>query len=101
MVPALANALSYLAGTLASYVLNAKFGFKVRVLDGQRIASFFLVAVSGAILSSAAIAVVLQMDLLDPLQTKAAVMVPILVLQFLANWLFTFKTRGDKSNEKL
>jgi putative flippase GtrA len=88
--PYLANMIGISAGIAVSFSLNRKYNFRKPDATALRAARFIAVALAGMAVSTLAIALLLSCGV-DVHLTKAAAMVFVFGLQFLANALWTFR----------
>jgi putative flippase GtrA len=87
--PYLANMIGISAGIAVSFSLNRKYNFRKLDATALRMARFFTVALAGMAVSTLAIALLLSYGV-DVRLAKAAAMIFVFGLQFLANALWTF-----------
>ena len=86
-----ANALGYLAGTLASFALNRVVTFKQRDRVGQRLAMFLAVAGLGFAASAALLWGLVDLAGLDARLAKLLTLPVVVVLQYSLNRRFSFR----------
>jgi putative flippase GtrA len=86
-----ANAAGYASGTLLSFVLNAKFNFRVADKIALRLASFFGVALLGWLVSAALLQVLVGRFNFDKYLSKLAALAVVVLLQYNLNRLFSFR----------
>lgn len=86
-----ANAIGYASGTLLSFILNAKFNFRVTDKLALRLASFFGVAFLGWLASAAALHLFIENFGWNKYLAKAATLVVVVVLQYNLNRLVSFR----------
>lgn len=92
-----ANALGYIAGTLASFTLNRIFTFGMRDRVLQRLALFLSVAAVGFGASALMLWVLVQGLHLDPRLAKLATLPVVVVLQFALNRRITFNAAHQRT----
>ena len=86
-----ANAVGYASGTLLSFVLNAKFNFRVTDKIALRLLSFFGVAFIGWLVSAATLHVLIENFSWDKYLAKAATLFVVVMLQYNLNRLVSFR----------
>ena len=86
-----ANATGYAGGTLLSFVLNARFNFRVTDQIGLRLASFIGVAFMGWLASASLLQVLIGEYDLNKYAAKFAALVLVVVLQYNLNRLISFR----------
>jgi putative flippase GtrA len=86
-----ANAAGYASGTLLSFVLNAKFNFRVADKIALRLASFFGVALLGWLVSAALLQVLVGRFNFDKYLSKLAALAVVVLLQYNLNRLLSFR----------
>ena len=86
-----ANAIGYASGTLLSFVLNARFNFRVTDRIAMRLASFFGVAFLGWLVSAALLSLLVGHCGFDKYLSKFATLVVVVLLQYNLNRLFSFR----------
>lgn len=89
--PALAQAVSYLSGTLVSFSLNAVFNFRVTTELTRRLLLFLGIALANSMLSSWVLDMLIAATSLNELMLKVLVTAPFLFLQYVLNRHVTFK----------
>ncbi len=94
-VPAVvATAVSVSLATIYSFVLNAKFNFKVNDRLGMRLAFFSLVSGAGLLLSTLVLYIVHGMYGIDGNIVKIASLPVVFVIQFLLNKHISFQSNN-------
>jgi len=89
-----ANAVGYASGTLLSFILNARFNFRVADKFALRLLSFFGVAFLGWLTSAALLNLLIGHYGCDQYFAKFATLVVVVLLQYNLNRLLSFrKTR--------
>jgi putative flippase GtrA len=86
-----ANAIGYASGTLLSFILNARYNFRVTDRMAARMASFFGVAFLGWAASAILLNVLIGHYGFDKYLSKFATMVVVVLLQYNLNRLFSFR----------
>ena len=86
-----ANAIGYSCGTLLSFVLNAKFNFRVADKIPLRMAGFFGVAFVGWLVSAGLLHLFIGKFGLDKYLAKCGTLVAVVLLQYNLNRLFSFR----------
>lgn len=86
-----ANAASYACGTLLSFILNAKFNFRVTDKIAFRLGLFFSVAFLGWLTSAALLQWLIGHQGFNEYVSKAATLVVVVLLQYNLNRLFSFR----------
>ena len=86
-----ANAVGYASGTLLSFVLNAKFNFRVQDKIALRLLSFFGVAFLGWLASAATLHVLIENFQCNKYLAKAATLFVVVLLQYNLNRLISFR----------
>ena len=86
-----ANAVGYASGTLLSFVLNARFNFRVADKIALRLAIFFSVALLGWLLSAALLQLLVGHYGLGKVISKLTTILVVLLLQYNLNRLFSFR----------
>jgi putative flippase GtrA len=86
-----ANAIGYASGTLLSFLLNAKFNFRVTDKIALRLLIFFSVAVVGWLVSAALLYWLIGHFHLGKIVSKLATLVVVVLLQYNLNRLFSFR----------
>lgn len=86
-----ANATGYASGTLLSFILNARFNFRVTDKIGLRLASFLGVALLGWLASAGLLSVLIGGYDLNKYGAKFAALVLVVLLQYNLNRLFSFR----------
>ena len=90
-----ANAVGYASGTLLSFILNAKFNFRVTDKIALRLASFFGVAFLGWLASAMLLLLLIGHYHFDKYLSKFTTLVVVVLLQYNLNRLLSFR----KTNE--
>ncbi len=93
----IANAVGYIAGTLASFALNRHFTFQTYDRTLQRLGLFFGTALIGYLVSSALLWGLVSLLGWGPLWAKLATLAVVLVLQFSLNRAITFRAPSISS----
>lgn len=86
-----ANAIGYSSGTLLSFILNARFNFRVTDKIPLRLASFFSVAFLGWLVSASLLYLLIGRFDFDKYLSKFATLVVVLFLQYNLNRLLSFR----------
>jgi putative flippase GtrA len=86
-----ANAVGYAGGTLLSFVLNARFNFRVNDRIGLRMLSFFGVAFLGWLASATALGLFIGHLGWNKYLAKAATLFVVVLLQYNLNRLVSFR----------
>lgn len=88
-----ANAVGYASGTLLSFVLNARFNFRVTDKIALRLFSFFGVAFLGWLASAATLNILIEHFSWNKYLAKAATLFVVVVLQYNLNRLVSFRKK--------
>lgn len=86
-----ANAVGYASGTLLSFILNAKFNFRVTDKIALRLLSFFGVAFLGYLASAATLQLLVGHFDFNKYLAKFATLVVVVLLQYNLNRLLSFR----------
>jgi len=86
-----ANATGYACGTLLSFILNARFNFRVTDKIGLRLASFLGVALLGWLVSAGLLQILIGRRHFDPYIAKFLTLVAVVLLQYNLNRLLSFR----------
>jgi putative flippase GtrA len=86
-----ANAIGYAAGTALSFVLNAKFNFRVADKIPLRLLVFFSVALLGWLTSALVLHTLIEHFQLNKIAAKLATLAVIVLLQYNLNRLLSFR----------
>lgn len=87
----MANGIGYLAGTLLSFTLNARFNYKVSDRLLARFASFALVSFLGWAISCGLLHLLVEHFAVNKYAAKAASLVLVVLLQYNLNRLVSFR----------
>jgi len=86
-----ANAVGYASGTLLSFILNAKFNFRVTDKIPLRLLCFFSIAFLGWLVSAALLHLLIGHLGFDKYLSKLATLVVVVLLQYNLNRLLSFR----------
>ncbi len=86
-----ANAIGYASGTLLSFILNARFNFRVTDKIALRLATFFGVALLGWLASAALLDVLIGHYAFNKYASKFAALIVVVLLQYNLNRLLSFR----------
>ena len=86
-----ANAVGYSSGTLLSFIMNARFNFRVTDKIPLRLISFFSVAFLGWLVSAGLLYLLIGRFGFDKYLSKIATLFVVLLLQYNLNRLFSFR----------
>jgi len=86
-----ANAISYASGTMLSFILNARFNFRVTDKIPQRLLCFFLVAFLGWSVSALLLHVFIDVWGCNKYYSKLATLAVVVILQYSLNRKFSFR----------
>jgi putative flippase GtrA len=86
-----ANAAGYASGTLLTFILNARFNFRVADKIGLRLASFFGVALLGWLTSAGLLQILVGEYHANQYGAKMAALVLVVLLQYNLNRLISFR----------
>jgi putative flippase GtrA len=87
----IANAIGYGAGTLISFVLNARYNFRTRDRPWQRLVCFAFVALLGWAVAAAVLALLVGHYRVNALLAYIIVIFVVLLLQYNLNRLLSFR----------
>ena len=88
-----ANAAGYAGGTLLSFILNAKFNFRVTDKIALRLIGFFGVAFLGWLASAGLLHLLIGRYGFDKYVSKFATLVVVVLLQYNLNRLLSFRKK--------
>jgi putative flippase GtrA len=86
-----ANAISYSCGTMLSFILNARFNFRITDRIMARLVCFFGVAFLGWLTSAFLLHVLVDHYHFDKYLSKLATLVVVVLLQYNLNRLLSFR----------
>lgn len=86
-----ANAVGYASGTLLSFILNARFNFRVADRLALRLVSFFGIAFLGWLVSAGLLELLVARFGWDKYLSKFATLVIVVLLQYNLNRLLSFR----------
>ena len=86
-----ANAAGYSSGTLLSFILNARFNFRVTDKIPLRLLSFFSIAFLGWLVSAGLLHLLIGRFDFDKYLSKLATLIVIVLLQYNLNRLLSFR----------
>ena len=86
-----ANAISYASGTMLSFILNARFNFRVTDKTALRLVCFFGVALLGWSVSAGLLYLFVEVYGGNKYLSKAATLVVVVILQYNLNRLLSFR----------
>jgi putative flippase GtrA len=89
-----ANAAGYASGTLLSFILNARFNFRVTDKIPLRMMIFFGVALLGWLVSAGLLQILIGSYGFNKYFAKFATLVVVVLLQYNLNRLFSFRKAG-------
>jgi len=92
----LSNIISVHCGIICSFFLNRSINFKVKDSVGIRFVSFYLVGLSGLVISELLIILLTYMCGFNHLISKLFTVVIVAVFQFLLNKYLTFKKHSHE-----
>lgn len=87
----LANAISYASGTMLSFILNARFNFRVTDRIAQRLVCFFSVALLGWSLSAGLLHLLIGDWGWNRYLAKIPTLVVVMLVQYNLNCWFSFR----------
>ena len=90
-----ANAVGYVAGTLLSFVLNARFNFLVADRIARRLAAFFTVAFFGWLASAGLLYLFVGLWKWNAIYAYAIIIFVVVLLQYNLNRLVSFSKTGN------
>ena len=86
-----ANAVGYSSGTLLSFILNARFNFRVTDKIPLRLISFFSIAFLGWLVSAGLLHLLIGRFNFDKYLSKFATLIVVVLLQYNLNRLLSFR----------
>ena len=86
-----ANAVGYSSGTLLSFILNARFNFRVTDKIPLRLTSFFSIAFLGWLVSAGLLHLLIGRFNFDKYLSKFATLIVVVLLQYNLNCLLSFR----------
>ena len=86
-----ANAVGYSGGTLLSFILNARFNFRVTDKIPLRLISFFSIAFLGWLVSAGLLFLLIGRFGFDKYLSKFATLIVVVLLQYNLNRLLSFR----------
>jgi putative flippase GtrA len=86
-----ANAAGYSSGTLLSFILNARFNFRVTDKIPLRLTSFFSIAFLGWLVSAGLLHLLIGRFNFDKYLSKFATLIVVVLLQYNLNRLLSFR----------
>ena len=86
-----ANAVGYSSGTLLSFILNARFNFRVTDKIPLRLISFFSIAFLGWLVSASLLHVFIGRCGFDKYLSKFATLIAVVLLQYNLNRVLSFR----------
>ena len=86
-----ANTISYASGTMLSFILNARFNFRVTDRIPQRLACFFGVALLGWTISAGLLHVLIGDWRFNRYLAKVLTLVVVMLVQYNLNRWFSFR----------
>jgi putative flippase GtrA len=86
-----ANAISYASGTMLSFILNARFNFRIADKIPLRLVCFFGVALLGYSVSAGLLYEFVQVHGFNEYLSKAATLVVVVILQYNLNRRISFR----------
>ena len=86
-----ANAVGYSSGTLLSFILNARFNFRVTDKIHLRLTSFFSIAFLGWLVSAGLLHLLIGRFNFDKYLSKFATLIVVVLLQYNLNRLLSFR----------
>jgi len=86
-----ANAAGYSSGTLLSFILNARFNFRVTDKIPLRLVSFFSIAFLGWLVSAGLLHLLIGRFNFDKYLSKFATLIVVVLLQYNLNRLLSFR----------
>jgi putative flippase GtrA len=86
-----ANAVGYSSGTLLSFILNARFNFRVTDKIPLRLVSFFSIAFLGWLVSAGLLHLLIGRFNFDKYLSKFATLIVVVLLQYNLNRLLSFR----------
>ena len=86
-----ANAVGYSSGTLLSFILNARFNFRVTDKIPLRLVSFFSIAFLGWLVSAGLLHLLIGRFSFDKYLSKFATLIVVVLLQYNLNRLLSFR----------
>jgi putative flippase GtrA len=89
-----ANAIGYTAGTLLSFVLNARYNFCIRDWLVVRFFSFLGVALLGWLVSAALLRLLVGQLSVNPYLAKLGTLAVVVLLQYNLNRRFSFRKQS-------
>jgi len=86
-----ANAVGYASGTLLSFILNARFNFRITDKIPLRLISFFSIALLGWLVSAGLLHLLIGRFDFDKYLSKFATLIVVVLLQYNLNCLLSFR----------
>jgi putative flippase GtrA len=86
-----ANAVGYSSGTLLSFILNARYNFRVTDKIPLRLISFFSIAFLGWLVSAGLLHLLIGRFDFDKYLSKFATLIVVVLLQYNLNRLLSFR----------
>jgi len=91
-----ANAIGYASGTTLSFILNARFNFRVTDRMAQRLVCFFGVALLGWTVSAVLLYLLIGHYGFNKYLSKMATLIVIMLLQYNLNRLLSFRKSASE-----
>ncbi|MGE0278565.1 MAG: GtrA family protein [Nitrospiraceae bacterium] len=95
MAPVSASTLGFITGAAVNYLLNYHFTFKSRKPHTEAAAKFLIVALCGLTLNSSLMYIGTEVLSVQYLISQAAATILVLLWNFTANYLWSFRVHGD------
>jgi putative flippase GtrA len=92
-----ANIISVHCGVLTSFFLNRQFTFKVKNKTLLRLLSFYLIGMTGLLISSGLLFVFVEQLHLNALISKAITVIFVALIQFLCNSFVSFRRSNSSA----
>lgn len=86
-----ANVVGVLCGIITSFTLNRKYNFKVKDKTGRRFLTFLTVGLTGLVISSSLIVILVDCMNTNAMTAKLLTIVVVSVIQFALNKFITFR----------
>ena len=95
IAPAVASLISVSVAIICNFFLNVRFNFKTRDHIPFRLANFYLIGISGAIISGIIIYTLFNIFGVDATVSKLLTIVPVVLVQYILNRKYSFKKIGQ------